>query len=167
MIAKHFVGNVLGNPRQQLEIDARLEFFQEPFGGPAFFHEEILEAGAIAAFAQDLLVAKDLCDCVHHAHRLLGKDESVQTDGKMRLIGEPSADADSEANLTIMLHRREGDVVDLGIGAPRGATGDGDLEFARQVVEVRVCGEQMSNFERRWVRRQALRHEQHRQGGSR
>ena len=37
--------------------------------------------------------------------------------------------------------RRETDVVDLGDAAPRGAAGDGDFEFARQVVELGVAAE--------------------------
>jgi len=35
----------------------------------------------------------------------------------------------------------EGDVVDFGIGAPVGAGGDGDFEFAREIVEIGIAGE--------------------------
>jgi len=34
----------------------------------------------------------------------------------------------------------EGDVVDFGVGAPVGAGGDGNLEFARKIVEVGIAG---------------------------
>src|SRR5271157_6329688 len=35
----------------------------------------------------------------------------------------------------------EGDVVDFGIGAPVGAGGDGDFEFAREIVEIGIAGQ--------------------------
>src|SRR3974390_3019894 len=59
MIAKDLIGNGLGARRQKFELDARLELFKKALGSPAFFHEEVLEACAIAALAQDLLVTKD------------------------------------------------------------------------------------------------------------
>lgn len=35
----------------------------------------------------------------------------------------------------------EADVVDFGVGAPFGAGGDGDFEFAREIVELRIAAE--------------------------
>ncbi len=76
----------------------------------------------------------------------MGKNEGVKANGEMRLGGEPASDAQRVADFALVFHRREADVVDLRIGAPGGAAGDGDLEFARQVVELRVCLQQMRNF---------------------
>ena len=45
-----------------------------------------------------------------------------------------------------MFHRREADVVDLWIRAPRGAAGNGYFELARQVIELRVSLEQIRNL---------------------
>ena len=64
----------------------------------------------------------------------------------MRFIGETAAYAKRVANLAVMFRGSECNVVDLGIGAPGRAPGNGDFEFARQVVELRICGEQMGNL---------------------
>ena len=86
--------------------------------------------------------------------RLVGKHEGIEANREMRLVGESAADAQREADLArCAAHGGEADVVDLRIGAPRGAAGDGDLELARQVVELGIAGEQVRDFERRSARR--------------
>ena len=93
MIAKSFVGHNLGAPGSKLKLRRDCNSVKERFGGPAFFHEEILQTGAIAAFAQHLLVAEDLCDGADNGHSLLGQHECIETNREMRLVGEPAANA--------------------------------------------------------------------------
>ena len=80
------------------------------------------------------------------AQSLIGKYEGIKAQRKMRFVGKTAADAKRVANLAIVLRGSECNVVDLGIGAPGRAPGDGDFEFARQVVELRIGGEQMGNL---------------------
>jgi hypothetical protein len=57
----------------------------------------------------------------------------------MWIGGEAAAYADGIADFVTAFDCRQGDVVDLWIGAPDGAAGDGDLELARQIVELGVA----------------------------
>ena len=45
-------------------------------------------------------------------------------------------------------HGGKANVVDLGISAPDAAPGDRDLELARQIVEIRVAGQQPRDLHR-------------------
>ena len=47
------------------------EFAEEGVRAPTLFEEQVLQPGAITALAKALLVAKDLCDCADHRHRLM------------------------------------------------------------------------------------------------
>ena len=85
---------------------------------------------------------------------LIGQDEGIEADGEMRLVGEAAADAQRVADLAVVLGGGEADVVDLRIGAPGRAAGGGDLELARQVVELGIGGEQVARFRARAARRQ-------------
>ena len=71
----------------------------------------------------------------------------------MGLGGEAAADAEGVADLFVAvdlaLDGGEGDVVDLRVGAPERAAGDGDLELAREVVELGVGGERRGRSRRR------------------
>ncbi len=100
------------------EGESRLEFLEEALGGPAFLGKEVLEPGAVAAFAQSLLVAEDFRDGFDDAQSLVGKYEGIKAQRKMRFIGETAAYAKRVANLAVMFRGSERNVVDLGIGAP-------------------------------------------------
>ena len=123
-----------------------MEFGQKSLGRPAFFNEEIFHAGALAAFAQTLLVAENFGYAANDSDGLVGKNKSVQPHGDMRLPRESAADAKRVANLAVMLYRGKANVVDLRIAAPRGAAGDRDFELARQVIELRIPGEQLRDL---------------------
>ncbi len=131
-------------------------------------HEEVLEAGAGAVFAEVLLLAEDLGGGDDDGEGLILADEGGNTDGHVGLGGEASADAQCVADFNFLVvgggcggvrcwqfsvvsglgagDGGEADVVDLGVGAPEGAAGDGDLELAREVVEVGVGGEDVGDF---------------------
>ena len=60
----------------------------------------------------------------------------------MRIGGKTAAGAHVESDFALVLACGEGQIVDLRNRAPGAAAGDGDLELARQVVEVRAADEQ-------------------------
>ena len=93
VIAEDVVGKQFRDAGEEGEVEPRLKFGEEAFGGPPFFHEEIFEAGAFAAFAQALLIAEDLGDCANSAKGLMRQEEGVETNGQMRFVGEAAADA--------------------------------------------------------------------------
>ena len=82
-----------------------MEFTEESFGRPAFFHEEVFEAGAIAAFAQALLIAEDFSDGANCGDGLVRKQEGVEAYGDMRLVREAAADAQRVADLAVACWR--------------------------------------------------------------
>ena len=60
------------------EVEARLKLGEEAFGGPAFLHEEVLHAGAVAADAEGLLIAEDLSDGARSGDCLMRQKECVE-----------------------------------------------------------------------------------------
>ena len=83
------------------------------------------------------------------AHRLMRKHERVQPHSKMRLVRKPSAHPQRVAHFAVVLRRRQANVVDLRIAAPRRATGRRDLELARQIVELRIRGQHLGDLNAR------------------
>ena len=64
----------------------------------------------------------------------------------MGIRGKTASDAQRVTHLVTILYSGEGNVVDFRVGAPRRAAGGRNLEFARQVVKVRVGGEQLGDL---------------------
>src|ERR1700722_9978371 len=114
---------------------------QHRFGGPAVLHEEVFNAGVGAAFAQHDLLAEDLYDGGYNFESLRLRDEGGNAHSEVRFVRQTAADAQCVTDFVSALDGGEGDVVDLRVGAPQRAAGDGDFEFARQVVELGVGGE--------------------------
>ncbi len=86
---------------------------------PAMLHEQVLDAGMRAAFAQHGLLAEDPEHGLDDVIRLILRDEGRDPNGHMGLVGEAAADAQGVADLLRRrFDRRERDVVDLRIGAP-------------------------------------------------
>jgi hypothetical protein len=86
MVAEDIVGHLLGRAGQQLEFEPRLKLGEKAVSGPAFLQEEVLEAGFVAVFAQALLLAEDLRHGAHHGQHLIGKDEGIEANGKVRFL---------------------------------------------------------------------------------
>ena len=75
MIAKNIGRERLHRrPASKLETDARLEFGKEALGSPAFLHEEVFHAGAVATLAQSLLVAEDFSDGANDGNGLIAAE---------------------------------------------------------------------------------------------
>ena len=118
-------------------------------------HEEVLDAGAGAVFAELGLLAEDADDGGDDVDGLRLSDEGGDADGDVGLGGEAAADAQGVADFVCAgdgaADGGEGDVVDLGIAAPKGAAGDGDLELAGEVVELGVGGEEVGDLDGEWA----------------
>jgi hypothetical protein len=104
--------------------------------------EEKLQACPLAVFAQLIGVAKQLGDSPDHRQNLVPAHESIQRRAQVGFGGKSAAHAQCKANLRLSMNhtlgRGEADIVDLRIRAPDAASGDGDLELARQIVELGV-----------------------------
>ena len=148
MIAKDIAGDVFFACREQREIDARLQLVLEALGVQPSFMKRYFSARAIAALAQPLLLAEDFGHGANNANSLIGPHEDVEPNREMRLVRQAAADAQRIAQLAVALCRRETNVVDLGISAPGGAAGCGDLELARQIVELGIRRQQVRDFGR-------------------
>ena len=130
-----------------VELVAELLFNgrEHRFGGPAVAHEQVLDAGTGAVLTQGFLLTEDLADSMYGVIRLFLGDERVQAHREMRFRRKPSTYAQAVPNLFLAVDGAfepgERNVIDFGIAAPDGAARDGNLELARQVVELRICRE--------------------------
>ena len=147
VVAKDVVRNLFRNTGQQLEVEPRLKLGKKAVRGPSLLEKKMFEPCAVTAIAQSLLLAKYLGNGSHRAHGLIGKDEGVKTDGQVRIGGEAATYAQRVTHFAVVLDSSQADVVDLRVSTPRRATGDGYLEFARQVIELRIGREQTRDFQ--------------------
>ena len=147
-------GDDVGRERVWIELVAELFFEggEEGLWGPAVAHEEILDAGAGAVLAELGLFLENLDDGCDDFEGFRLRDEGGDALGDVGFGGEAAADAEGVADLfgaiDGALDGGEGHVVDLGVGAPDGASGDGDLELAGKVVELGVSGELVCDLDR-------------------
>ena len=138
----------------RIELVAKLTFDggQEGVGGPAVLKEKILQSGAIARLAEAFTFLEDVGDGANDRNDLVPLDECVELNGEMRLGGKTSSDAERKADFLAAVASAacggEANVVDFGIGAPVRAAGDGDFEFAGEIVELRIATEFLINGER-------------------
>ena len=79
-------------------------------------------------------------------------DEGVELDSEMRLGRQAAGDAEGESDFFSTVagaaRSRKSDVIDFGVGAPIGAAGDGDFEFAREIVELGIAAQLLINGKR-------------------
>ena len=141
VVAVHVVGGIVGDGRVQPKSDAALELIEEALGRPAVGEEEELQPRLLPVLTQHVAIPEDLRDALDHGEDLVPVDEGVQAHGQMRVCRESAADAHREADLARLRvpDRGHSDIVDLRVGAPGAAAGDGDLVFSGQVVEFRVA----------------------------
>jgi hypothetical protein len=157
-------GGIFGDGRGvQLIAELFFDGGEHRLGGPAVLHEEVLDAGAGAVLAEFGLLFEDADDCGDDVEGLVLRDEGGDALGEVGLGGETAADAEGVADLFlagiesvnsawfVSLDGGEADVVNLGEGAPDGASGDGDLELAGEVVELGVGGEEMRDLHGEWA----------------
>src|SRR3989454_151560 len=149
VVAVDVLGRRLSRRSVERIPQPRLDRPEESLRGPAVLEEEELEARLLAVLAQHLGVAEHLRHRAHDRHRLVPAHEGVEPRAEARIGRESAAHAQREARLTRggVAQRRETDVVDLGIRAPRAAARDRHLVLAWQVVELRVAVEQVRRLE--------------------
>src|SRR5208282_4946906 len=108
--------------------------------------EEKLQAGALSVFAQHVGDTEQFGNALDHGQNLIPANKSIQAGAEIRFSGKSAGNAQREANFRLAASRasdrRQTDVVDFGIGAPGVASGDRDLELARQVVELGVSSQE-------------------------
>ena len=116
-----------------------LEHLAELRGTP-LGHEE-LQAG-LGAQPPVAVVAEDRDDAEPHVGGLLGRDEHAEPLGQARGGGQPATDPEVVAGAELGVDDPdERDVVDLVHDVEARVPGDGRLELARQVGELRVADE--------------------------
>ena len=105
-------------------------------------------------FAKHLRFAEQFRNRPEHGLDFVPAHKGIQSGGEVGIGGKPAADPQREAHLRVAADRPFGrsqtDVVDLRIRAPHTASGDRDLEFARQVVELWVAREDARGPKREW-----------------
>ncbi len=135
----------------ELEAEADIEFAEETFGRPAVLHEEVFDARAVAVFAQAILVAENFAMARTTAKAWSRGMKAGMRTAEMRIGGESAADAHGVADFALAVALAhgggEGNVIDFRVGAPDGAACDRDFEFAREIVEIAVGGEQVGGFD--------------------
>src|SRR5689334_1490803 len=106
--------------------------------------EQVFEPGALAIFPETIRVTEQLSDCPGYRNDLLPAHKCVEAHCKMGFGGKTAGDSYGKTNFPLARllaeRRSESQVVDLRIGAPVLAAADADLEFARQIIEVRIGG---------------------------
>src|SRR5271157_1429916 len=154
VIAIDVVRNIFRDGGSQLESEAAMQFLEEALICPAVLQKQELKAGAFAAFAEYVAVAKDPGNSLEHGQHLVRQNERVQATGQMRIGREAAPNAQREPDFITMLsrmpHRGQANIVDLRIRAPYFATGDADFEFAWQVVELCIANELPIRLHHQW-----------------
>src|SRR5206468_9899456 len=119
---------------------AFFHFYQKPLQTHSIQH--VLEARALAVGAI-ALVDEDPHDRHRHRNSLLGRDQHAEIAGEIAMPGD-AADRSAEVNTVRLRLARpdaycgEADVVGIFEGGDSAAAVEGDIEFARQAVELAV-----------------------------
>ena len=144
--------SVLGLGRIELKSDPPLQFLLEVLHRPAMPQEEKLQPRPLAMFTQLAGVAKQFGNSTDHRQNLIPTHESIQWRAQVGFGGKSAAHAQAKTNLrlpvNLALGRGQPNIVDLRIGAPNAASGDRNLELARQVVELGIPCQHAIRFER-------------------
>src|SRR5579863_1038397 len=152
MIAVHVSRRSFIDRGIQTKSDSLLEFFLEVISGPAMPQKQKLEPRPLAMLAQLARLAKKLSDAFDNRLDLVPANETIQTGREMRFGRESASYAQRETSLGFSVQgardRSQPNIVDLWIGAPNAATGDRNLEFARQIVEVGIARKHLDRGKR-------------------
>ena len=119
------------------EADAVLDLLGDALDAP--IGDEELEPGAVALEAVTF-VAEELTDGLDDGPDLMRLDEEGKRLRKMRGGGEAAAHHDAVAGLRPAAQAEDADAIDVRLGAPDAAPGDGDFVFAREIREIGVVG---------------------------
>src|SRR5216683_665658 len=125
------------------EAQSILQCAQEGIRRPAVLQEKKLQPRTLAVLAEHFRFTKELRHAAYHGDSLLPPHESVQANAKLRIGGKTASHAQRKSDLievqSLSRDSSKSDIIDLGIRAPRMATGDRNLELARQIVELGIA----------------------------
>ena len=135
----------------ELKSDPPLQIFLKVDRRPAMPQEKKLQPRSLAMFAQWFGITKQFRDSLDYRQNLIPANESVQRSAEIRLGGKSAAHSQCETCFRFAVNyapdRCQSYVVDLRVGAPDAASGDRDLELARQVVELGISRQHAIRFE--------------------
>ena len=101
--------------------------------------------------SQDIGIAKNTSNAQNYVGHLIPAHECIQPPREERLTREPPAYTQRKTNLLLAashpLNSGHSNIVYFWIATPRPATGDADLVFTRQVVELGVAHQHLSDPE--------------------
>src|SRR5580693_883150 len=152
VIAVDVCRRILGFSRIESKPDPPFEFLLKVMRRPAVSQEKKFQPGPLAVLAQLVRVTEQLGNSPDHRQNLVPAHERIQRRTQVGLGRKPPAHAQGETNLRLSfndtLSRSEANIVNLRIGAPDAASRDGNLELARQVVELGIPCQHLVGFER-------------------
>ncbi len=136
----------------KLKSDSSLQFLLEVVRGPTMPQEEKFQSRALAVFPQLVGVAEQLGDSPDHRQNLVPAHKGIQRRAQVGLGGKSPTHSQPKANFRLATNHTFGcsqpNIVDLRVGAPHAASRDGDLELARQVIELGIPRQHAIRFER-------------------
>src|SRR5260370_7170663 len=93
----------------------------------------------LAVLAEQFRFTKKLRHTAYHGDNLLPLHESVETNAKARIGGKAASHAQRKANFltgdALAGNRREADIIDFGIAAPRTTAADRTLQLPRPFIK--------------------------------
>src|SRR5579872_151131 len=133
--------------RIEFETDSLVEFVQKAFGRPSMLEKEEFETGAFAMLTQGVRFAEQLGNSFYNCENLIRPNESIQPSGEIWFRRQSTGNAQGKPGLARACNsacdRGQANVIDLRVRAPRMASHNRYLEFARQVVEIGIAREKL------------------------
>src|SRR6266478_7971229 len=140
VIAMNIRGKLFRLNRIERKAKPILQSSQERVRRPTMLQEKKFQAGALAVLAEYLRFTKELRHVAYNGDSLFPPHKGIQANAEVWIGGKTASHAQRESDLIpvqpLSRDRSKSDVIDLGIRAPRTATGDRNLELARQIVEL-------------------------------
>src|SRR5258708_3800691 len=114
---------------------------------PPMFQEQKLQTRLLAVLAKNVAVSEYLGNGANYRNDLIGRNKRVQFGRKVWVGREAAGNAQRESVFSAAIyatnHARQANVIDLRVCAPMPATGHGDFEFSRKVVELGIADENL------------------------
>src|SRR5579872_1050624 len=151
VVAVDVLGRMLFGSGVEAKSNPLLQFVQKPMGRPSVAQEEKFQAGAFAMLAQDIGVAEQFRNALDHREHLVPLNKGVEARAEIRFGRQTSRNSQRKSNLGLSSYsasnRGQANVVNFRVGAPRVASGNRYLEFARQVIEIGIARKQLRSLQ--------------------
>ena len=150
VVAINVVGRMLFYRGIETEPEALMQLVEKLLSGPSMTQEEELQASALAMLAENVGVAEKFGNALNDWHDLTLLNKCVEARTKIGFRRKSAGNTQGKSNFLLPANgardRGQANIVDFRIGAPGVASGDGNSELPRQVVELRVSREQLRCF---------------------